>query len=91
MNISLIQILSSERNRYLEIADSGFLLFEQSIKLKIWFIFVEEHHLRINILPGGGVEVCQEVGHTDIRDIATHNDELFVIRGSVGSTVLVTL
>ena len=56
------------------------LPFEQSVKLQVGLILVEEDELGIDVLPGRVVEVVQEVADTDVSDVTAHQHKLLVIR-----------
>ena len=56
------------------------LPFEQSVKLQVGLILVEEDKLGIDVLPGRVVEVVQEVADTDVSDVTAHQHKLLVIR-----------
>ena len=61
---------------YLEISDPRLLPLQQSLKLEIWFLFVKEDHLRVDVLPGGVVEVVDEVSDADEGDVPAHDHKL---------------
>ena len=62
-----------------KIFNSCFLSLQQSVKLKVRLVLVEKHDLSIHILPGGVVEIIQEVADTDEGDVTTDQNKLFVI------------
>ena len=75
---------------HLDVSYSSFLSLQQSLKLKIWFSFVEEDHLSVDILSSWVIEVIDEVGDTDEGDVPAHNHKL-LLRGLVAASVLLSV
>ena len=74
-----------------EIFHFSFFSFQESVELKIWLFLVEKYHLGIDILPGGVVEIIQEVADADEGDVPADQHELFVVRRLASRDIYISM
>ena len=84
-------VIHTQQCTHLEIFDSCLLPLEQSVKLEVRLLLVEEDDLGIDVLAGGVVEVAEEVADAGEGDVAAHDYELLVLGWRVPPAILAAL